>query len=220
MRLPLSFMTPGVRGGATVSRPTRQSGTPIALLILLLGGAPGIGGATDSASATRNPPFERPGIFDRVEEFRLENGMLWLLLPRHDAPTAYGRIRFRVGNVDNQIGQTGLAHMFEHMAFKGTDRIGTRDSAKELALQDSVRLVGAALSQEVAKHQRADTARVSRLEAELERLTERQISFTIPNEFAKVYDQYSFDYNAYTSVDFTEYSLIRQSFSRCEREKA
>ncbi len=149
--------------------------------------------------------FATPALFDRVEEFRLENGMLFLLLPRHDVPTVSGRIRFRAGNVDCPAGASGVAHMFEHMAFQGTDRIGTRDAARERVVEDSVRVAGLALAAETIRGERADTARVGLLREELARLSERQSALTLPNEFSRIYDRYSYYFNAWTSRDFTQY---------------
>jgi predicted Zn-dependent peptidase len=155
--------------------------------------------------ATPTPPFARPAIFDRVEEFRLENGMLFLLLPRPGLPMVSGRIRFRVGNMDSPTGQSGLPHMFEHMAFKGTDRIGTRDITAEMQVQDSVSAVGSALAREVRRRAAGDSVLIKQLREELQRLTDRQIALTVPMEFPRVYDEYTFNYNAWTSRDFTEY---------------
>lgn len=146
-----------------------------------------------------------PALFDRVEEFRLENGMLFLLLPRADVPVVAGRVRFRVGNVDCPAGRSGVAHMFEHMAFQGTDRIGARDRAAEVAVEDSIRIVGQALCHEVGLRDRADTTRIEALRARLDGLNERQFAATIPNEFSRLYDQHSYYFNAWTSADFTEY---------------
>jgi predicted Zn-dependent peptidase len=147
-----------------------------------------------------------PALFDRVEELRLDNGMLFLLLPRHDVPTVSGRIGFRVGNVDSPAGESGLAHMFEHMAFKGTDRIGTTDIRAERALEDSVSRAGTLLAAEVARRERADTATVSRLRSDLDRLLARQDEVTLPNEWPQLYDKYTFDFNAYTTPDVTVYT--------------
>ncbi len=133
--------------------------------------------------------------------------MLFLLLPRPGLPTVSGRIRFRVGNMDSPAGQSGLPHMFEHMAFKGTDRIGTRDSAAERQVEDSVSAVGSALAREVCRREAGDSVRVQHLREELQRLTDRQIALTVPMEFMKVYDEYTFFWNAWTSADFTEYQV-------------
>ncbi len=175
------------------------------LLMFLMASATTVFAAASAPNPSTAETPNRPGIFDRVEEFRLPNGMLFLLLPSHHAPMISGRILFRVGNVDNPIGQTGMAHMFEHMAFKGTDRIGSVDYAAELGVQDSVAAVGAALSREVGKRERGDSTRIATLRAELERLTDKQIALTVPMEFMRVYDGYTFDFNAYTSEDFTVY---------------
>jgi len=149
--------------------------------------------------------FEPPGLFNAVEELRLDNGMLFILLPRHDVPSISGRIIVKAGNVDNQVGQTGLAHMFEHMAFKGTDRIGSLDPAAERARQDSVSAAGAALAAATARRQESDSTRTAALRAELERLMDRQLEYSNPSEFFQLLERYSTDYNATTSTDYTNY---------------
>jgi len=63
----------------------------------------------------------------RVTEFALPNGLRFLLLERHEAPVVSFHTYVNAGSVDDPSSETGLAHMFEHMAFKGTDRIGTRN---------------------------------------------------------------------------------------------
>ncbi len=76
---------------------------------------------------------------DRVIEYRLDNGMLFLLVPMpNQAPVFSGVVMVKVGGVDEQIGQTGLAHMFEHMAFKGTPWIGTTDYDSERLLLEQI----------------------------------------------------------------------------------
>jgi predicted Zn-dependent peptidase len=78
-----------------------------------------------------------------VEEFKLDNGMRFLLVPRRDQPNVVsaGWVA-RVGSVNERPGITGISHFFEHMMFKGTDTIGTRDAtrdAKYRAEQKAVR---------------------------------------------------------------------------------
>jgi len=67
-----------------------------------------------------------------VEEFSLPNGMQFLLVPRSDQPNVVsaGWVA-KVGSVDERPGITGISHFFEHMMFKGTGTIGTRDPAKD-----------------------------------------------------------------------------------------
>ena len=175
---------------------------PLALTLLSTMPAPAAGKKAAKPSAAE---FQPPAVFDRVEEFRLDNGMLFLLLPRHDVPTVAGRMRFRVGNVDCPAGRSGVAHMFEHMAFKGTDVIGALDREREVAIEDSIRQVGLALSREILQRERADTSLVKQLQGELERLGAAQSDVTSPDEFPRLYDQYTYDFNAWTSADFTQY---------------
>jgi predicted Zn-dependent peptidase len=69
-----------------------------------------------------------------VEEFSLANGMQFLLVPRTDQPNVVsaGWVA-KVGSVNERPGITGISHFFEHMMFKGTDTIGTRDPQKDSA---------------------------------------------------------------------------------------
>ena len=65
------------------------------------------------------------GLADRVIEHKLANGMTILMVERHQAPVVSINMTFGVGGVNEQVGQTGLAHLYEHMAFKGTRTVGT-----------------------------------------------------------------------------------------------
>ncbi len=77
-----------------------------------------------------------------VEEFTLDNGMQFLLVPRSDQPNVVsaGWVA-RVGSVNERPGITGISHFFEHMMFKGTDTIGTRDPKKDAAYRTEQRAV-------------------------------------------------------------------------------
>src|SRR6187551_4040297 len=74
------------------------------------------------------------GLADRVIEHKLANGMTILMVERHQAPVVSLNMTFGVGGVNEQVGQTGLAHLYEHMAFKGTSTVGTKDFEKEQAV--------------------------------------------------------------------------------------
>src|SRR5688572_5691870 len=76
----------------------------------------------------------RPNI--AVEEFTLGNGMRWLLFERHDSPTVSAGWVAHVGSVNEREGITGISHLFEHMMFKGTRVIGTKDIAADLRILD------------------------------------------------------------------------------------
>src|SRR5690349_15794996 len=77
-----------------------------------------------------------------VVEKTLDNGMRLLMVERHDEPTIAGGWVAHVGSSNEKLGMTGIAHLFEHMMFKGTKTIGTTDYKKDidiLAQQETVR---------------------------------------------------------------------------------
>ena len=76
------------------------------------------------------------GLADRVKEHTLKNGMKLLLVERHTSPTVSAWIRFRVGSVDERSDERGLAHLLEHMLFKGTKTLGTIDYSAEKPILD------------------------------------------------------------------------------------
>src|SRR5207237_1064198 len=70
-------------------------------------------------------------LSSKVQEIVLANGLRVLVLERHDAPVIAFANCVNVGSVDENTGETGLAHMFEHMAFKGSTTVGSTDWPKE-----------------------------------------------------------------------------------------
>ena len=78
-----------------------------------------------------------------IVEKTLSNGMRLVMVERHDQPTISLGWMARVGSADERPGMTGIAHLFEHMMFKGTRTIGTRDAKRDgelNALQDQVQV--------------------------------------------------------------------------------
>ena len=118
-----------------------------------------------------------------VVEHELANGMRWLILPQAGAPTVSFIVKFRVGAVNEVRGQTGIAHLLEHLLFKGTETLGTRDAAAERALfvrmdalQDSILAIEA----------RGDTAQVPLLKERIDSLETEAGAYVLPNEFERV----------------------------------
>ena len=68
-----------------------------------------------------------------VTEHTLANGMKFIIVERHTVPVVSLFLHADVGSVNDTSGNSGVAHLFEHMAFKGTSDIGTKDIAKERA---------------------------------------------------------------------------------------
>src|ERR1700723_4793977 len=67
----------------------------------------------------------------RVTEFTLGNGLHFIIFERHEAPVVSFHSYVNAGSVDDPSGETGIAHMFEHMAFKGTENIGSKNWREE-----------------------------------------------------------------------------------------
>lgn len=84
------------------------------------------------------PHDEFASIEANVITHRLDNGWTFLIVPRHRAPVVSFHTYIDVGAIFEDDGATGMAHMFEHMAFKGSDRIGTTDWPAEKALLDDL----------------------------------------------------------------------------------
>jgi predicted Zn-dependent peptidase len=92
----------------------------------------------------------------RVTEFTLANGLHFIVAERHDAPVVSFHTYVNAGSVDDPTGQTGLAHMFEHMAFKGTETIGTRDWPNEKKALDAIEEIYDRLEAERNRGPKAD----------------------------------------------------------------
>src|SRR5277367_5807474 len=101
----------------------------------------------------------------KVSEFTLANGMHFIIVERHEAPVVSFNTYVKAGSLDDPAGQTGLAHMFEHMAFKGTPWIGSRDWAEEKKALDQVEEIYGKLEEERRKDLHADPAKIEALEA-------------------------------------------------------
>jgi predicted Zn-dependent peptidase len=140
-----------------------------------------------------------------VEEFKLKNGMRWLIVKRGEAPVFTGVVMLRVGGADEERGKTGVAHMFEHMAFKGSSRLGTKDWEKEKPILDEIERIGAELtSLETSKS--PDKKEIARFKKEMAAARRKAAQYQIRNEVWEVLMRNgAADLNAYTSKDITTY---------------
>lgn len=134
----------------------------------------------------------------KVKEYRLENGLTVWLNEDHSQPKVFGAVVVKAGAKD--CPDTGIAHYFEHMMFKGTDRIGTLDYESEKVLLDSI----AMKYDELAMTE--DTAARARLQKEINELSIRSSEYVIPNEFNRFINRFGGSgLNAATSYDATIY---------------
>jgi predicted Zn-dependent peptidase len=142
----------------------------------------------------------------RVTEFTLNNGLHFIVVERHDAPVVSFHTYVNAGSVDDPTGQTGLAHMFEHMAFKGSETIGTKDWPAEKKALDEIEEIYGRLDAERNKGPKADASRISLVEAQLKIAIDRAQAYVEPNEFSRVIEENGgAGINADTSLDHTEY---------------
>ena len=142
----------------------------------------------------------------KVTEFTLPNGLRFLIIERHGAPVVSFNTYVNAGSVDDPSGQTGIAHMFEHMAFKGTPQIGSKNWAKEKAALDAIEVAYDKLEAERRKGQRANPQRVKELEAALKDSIATADEFVEPSEYERVVEQNGgVGLNAGTGMDSTNY---------------
>ena len=143
-------------------------------------------------------------IKSKVTTFTLDNGLRFIVYENHDAPVFNYFSQAKVGSVNEVPGITGLAHMFEHMAFKGTTQIGTKDFKKEKKALEQVDATYAAWWK--AKVGKASEAELDRLWKEFKAAEEAAGEFVETNEFGTIIEQAGgTGLNAYTSPDITGY---------------
>ncbi len=142
----------------------------------------------------------------KVVKAKLDNGLTVLMLERKFSPTVSLYIRYRVGAVDEIKGQSGAAHVLEHMMFKGTTTIGTKNYAAEKKLLTQIEQIGQALDNERMKQEKADQKRIEQLAARLKKLQDEHRRYYIPNEIDRLYTENGgLDMNASTGQDVTTY---------------
>ena len=142
----------------------------------------------------------------RVTEFTLPNGLHFIVLERHEAPVVSFHTYVNAGSVDDPKGRTGLAHMFEHMAFKGTDTIGSKNPVAEEAALKEVERVYDLLDAERNKLQKADEQKLKKLQADLDAAIEKANSYVVDNLYPRIIEENGgVGMNASTAEDSTNY---------------
>ena len=142
----------------------------------------------------------------RVTEFTLANGLHFIVLERHEAPVVSFHTYVNAGSVDDPKGKTGLAHMFEHMAFKGTDTIGaTERPAEKIALAEIERIYDQ-LDAERNKLEKADPNKIKTLQAQLDAAIEKADSLRHTEPLPQIIEENGgVGMNANTGEDSTNY---------------
>jgi predicted Zn-dependent peptidase len=161
-----------------------------------------------------------PGQQVPVEEKTLSNGMRLLMVERHDDPTVAGGWVAHVGSANERPGITGMAHLFEHMMFKGTPTIGTKDYQKDLEIIAEQERIRNEMRQEERKMRAAwrlgeiqdlenpesKTKRWKELDKKFNELIAQQRQVLVKNEFDRIYTTAGASgMNAFTTHDLTGY---------------
>jgi predicted Zn-dependent peptidase len=145
---------------------------------------------------------------EKIKVHTLKNGLTFVFVERHGAPTFSTIYGFKVGAVDEVTGITGVAHLFEHMAFKGTPKIGTSDFGKERPIMDESNRVGRELSLELLKGEGGDKEKIKSLKEQLTKLDKDQKQFIVKDEIDKIYGSAGgTGLNASTGADVTQYYI-------------
>lgn len=136
----------------------------------------------------------------KVETFKLDNGLKVILCEEHSQPKVYGCVVVHAGSKNEKPSATGVAHYFEHIMFKGTDRIGTTDWATEKLYLDSISQAYDRLHATQDKNERHD------IQLEINRLNIAASKYAIPNEVDAILQKMGCTgLNAGTSYDYTVY---------------
>jgi len=144
----------------------------------------------------------------KVVKAKLKNGLTVLMLDRHVSPTVALYIRHLVGAVDETKGESGAAHLLEHMMFKGTTTIGTKNYSAEKILLEQIERAGFALDKEKRKAKKADPVIIKTLSSQLKKLQTQHKQYFIANEIDRLYTENGgLDMNASTGQDVTTYNV-------------
>jgi len=172
---------------------TRRMSPAMAMLVLLVIGPTAMG-------------QDLAGFEKRLTKFSLDNGLTFLVLERREVPIVSFHTYADVGAVDEVKGITGMAHLFEHMAFKGTKTIGTKDYPAETVAMAKMDELFAAIKKEKRKGDQADPETLKKLQELFEQAGAEAQKCIVNDEYEETLTQQGADgFNAYTSEDATQY---------------
>ncbi len=165
---------------------------PVLLSVLLLSLVPVAGRSAD--------------LEGRVQKHVLDNGLKILVMERTSSPTVTLYIRHRAGAVDDEPGSTGTAHLLEHLMFKGTETIGSRDYRTESLLLERVEAIGTELDQLRKRTGSQDASKIKELEQAMASTSKEADALCIKNEIDRLYTENGARrHNASTGQDLTSY---------------
>ncbi len=142
-------------------------------------------------------------VKDRVTEYELDNGMKFIILPDSEAPVISFVTYADVGGANEEEGKTGAAHFLEHLAFKGTSKIGTTNYQQEKEVLEELDQV----YQQLQKAQNNENEeKIAQLQSSFQKLQAQAQQYVKPNEYGQIVQQEGgVGLNAATSADYTTY---------------
>ncbi len=150
--------------------------------------------------------FDFSEIESKITEFTLDNGMKFIIMEDHSVPMVSFSLLVDVGSADDPKGYTGLSHIFEHMAFKGTSELGTTDYKAERGVLERLNKAYYAWRAEHLKGNLADSTLLAQLFDTFETARQEAEKFVEPNGLIQVAEQEGANFiNAGTSYDHTRY---------------
>ena len=159
------------------------------------------------------------GLNIDVKEFQLDNGMLFLVVERPATPQVAVRLAIRAGSALEETGKTGIAHVLEHMLFKGTKNFGSLDYQKDQQLQARIEAAYRIVLDEQRKRN-PDKALLAQKRAEMNDLRLEVQKIYEPQVFSSQLGRNgAVGVNAFTSKDQTQYlasvpsDMLEQWFS-------
>ena len=142
----------------------------------------------------------------RITTKVLPNGLTLIVCERQEAPVFSYSTFIDAGDVNDPSGESGLAHMFEHLAFKGTSEIGTTDYADEKVALAKVEAANNAYEAEYLKAVGRDEHKLAELEKAFKEATDEAHKFVIPNQFTDIAERNGAEgVNASTGLDETRF---------------
>ncbi|MGP0128863.1 MAG: M16 family metallopeptidase [cyanobacterium endosymbiont of Rhopalodia musculus] len=192
---------------STRSLPVRYSFATLSLLFFIWSSVPVIAqpllhtSSTLIASQSITPYLNK--AIEQITEFKLDNGMKFIVMENHDAPVVSFVTYADVGAVDEPDGQTGVAHFLEHLAFKGTKDIGTTNYAAEKPLLDQLDTL---FSQMKAAQAAGKIKEAEKLAQEFQKVQTEANQYVQQNAFGQIVETAGgVGMNAATSSDWTTY---------------
>ncbi|MTJ51261.1 insulinase family protein [Anabaena sp. UHCC 0253] len=189
------------RGDAKKSPFRRLVAAALALIVFGWGWMPEMAIALQKSQNSIQPYLER--VINQLTEFSLDNGLKFIVLERHQAPVVSFVTYADVGGIDEPDGQTGVAHFLEHLAFKGTKRIGTTDYKAEAPLLEKLEQLDNQIKTAKTNGKKDDLAR---LETEFQSVETQALKLVKQNEMGQIVEQAGgVGLNATTSSEATRY---------------